>query len=326
MAGDNQDAEPVRGDSRRRDSRPSSPAIDIDGLLASVGGESLPDAAVRLACSGIPVFPCVAVGKRPLTSHGFHDATTQARLVELWWRRWPKANIGMPTSPASGVDVVDVDLKGAQSGYAAFARAQQAELVDGWLALVRTPSGGMHVYYPAAANRPQPSWQAASAHVDFRGEGGYVIVVPSVGTTASGAHATYTLGGKRRHNPSPVDARALRRLLEPPTDPAAARSSAVGSGPDVDRLAAWVARLGEGERNRGLFWASCRLAEAGVSPGEAELVLAQSARRAGLPAREVASTIRSAYRIAAGTSGRDCPGAATAPSDGRMMVAKRSLG
>ncbi len=283
------------------------PVTPIDRLFVAVEGDLLGVAAARLAAHGVPVFPCVPGGKRPLTSHGFHDATADARQVALWWKRWPSANIGVPTGAASRMDVVDVDLKRTGSGYPAFARARQAGLVDGWLALVRTPSGGMHVFYPTARGRPQPSWQATSVCVDFRGEGGYVIVPPSIGMTANGARAAYTLVGARRPAPAPIDAKALRDLLEPPSERLLVRAPVVKGSPDAGRLAAWMAALSESERNLGLFWATCRLAEAGLPATDAEAALAPAARQAGLPAREVASTIRSAYRVAGGQSGRHAP-------------------
>ena len=65
---------------------------------------------------------------------------------------------------------------------------------------------------------------------------------------------------------------------------------------DGKRLAAWVAGRGEGERNRGLFWAACRLAENGVSPAEALDALGAAAQSAGLGDREITTTVRSAYR------------------------------
>jgi hypothetical protein len=70
---------------------------------------------------------------------------------------------------------------------------------------------------------------------------------------------------------------------------------------DVGRLAAWVARLPEGNRNAGLFWAACRVAETG-QPGHLD-ALAEAAQAAGLPEREIARTIASARRSA----GREQP-------------------
>jgi len=263
-------------------------------LFASVAGLPLPEAAARFAASGVPVFPCVPGGKRPLVEHGFHDASTDAGQVAAWWRRWPGANIGVPTGQASGVEVVDVDRKAAGSGFAAFDRARRAGLVAGWLALVRTPSGGMHAYFPADPARPQPSWQAARAHVDFRGAGGYVVVPPSIVESENG-RGLYELVGRPQPRPAPVDAAALRNFLDPRPEPTFRHTGATRAE-DAERLAGWVAALGEGGRNRGLFWAACRLAEAGVAPSVTLDALGPAAERIGLPPREVVTTIRSAYR------------------------------
>lgn len=85
----------------------------------------------------------------------------------------------MPTGRASGLEVVDVDQKASGSGFPALDRARGAGLIARWQAVVRTPSGGAHFYFPTEPGRRQPSWQAAGPHIDFRGEGGYVVVPPS---------------------------------------------------------------------------------------------------------------------------------------------------
>ena len=234
-------------------------------LFSRVAGMAMPRAAGVLAASGLPVFPCVPGGKRPLTEHGLHEASTDLAQVAGWWRRWPRANIGMPTGIASGLEVVDVDRKPAGTGFPTFERARRVGLVDGWLAVVRTPSGGAHFYFPADPGRPQSSWQAGPARIDFRGEGGYVVVPPSV-VVAGELRAGYVLAGEpqRWSTPSPADAVALRDFIAPRPEPSMVRARGVIRDRDAERLAAWVALRGEGERNRGLFWAACRLAEAGV--------------------------------------------------------------
>jgi hypothetical protein len=67
------------------------------------------DAALTLAASGLPVFPCRVHNKRPLVAHGFKDASTDGAVIRAWWRRWPIALIGAPT----GIKfvVVDIDLQ-----------------------------------------------------------------------------------------------------------------------------------------------------------------------------------------------------------------------
>ncbi|WP_022888112.1 bifunctional DNA primase/polymerase [Agromyces italicus] len=261
------------------------------------------DAAIAFAGARVPVFPCTRGEKRPLTSAGFHDASCAIGQVEEWWARWPNANLGIPTGSASGIDVVDVDAKGASgSGFPTFERAAAAGLVDGELARVRTPSGGLHVYFPAMPSRPQRCWQAAVAHIDFRGTGGYVIAPPSVLATDHGRIA-YRLCSVSSAHTKPVDAGALREFVDPRQAlprPHTAKPPPAGP-PDPNRLAGWVGRLREGERNAGLFWAACRLAEAGFPPDAVTSALAPAAASAGLADAEIATTIRSASRQASAT-------------------------
>lgn len=89
-------------------------AVDVFG---EVGGMTLADAAARFAAAGVPVFPCVPGEKRPLVRRGFHDASTDARQIEAWWSRWPRANIGIPTGATSGIEVIDVDVHATGTGF-----------------------------------------------------------------------------------------------------------------------------------------------------------------------------------------------------------------
>src|SRR5712692_9261735 len=57
------------------------------------------------------VFPCHQ-DKNPATLHGFKDAATNPDGVAKLWRRWPGPLIGVATGAASGVSILDVDIKG----------------------------------------------------------------------------------------------------------------------------------------------------------------------------------------------------------------------
>ena len=114
-------------------------------LFAQVADVPLPAAAVQFTQAGVPVFPCVPGGKRPLVEHGFRDASSDPAQVGAWWRRWPAANIGVPTGRASGFVVVDVDVHGPVDGRAGFVRATAAGLTGGCELLVRTPTGDVRV-------------------------------------------------------------------------------------------------------------------------------------------------------------------------------------
>ncbi|WP_454172794.1 bifunctional DNA primase/polymerase [Microbacterium maritypicum] len=249
----------------------------------------------------MPVFPCLVEGKRPLTRRGFLDASSDPEQVAAWWSRTPNANIGIPTGAASGVVVVDVDVHGPRDGRVAYQRATDAGLVDGAGLLVRTPTGGAHVYFPATPGREQRSWQAADVGVDFRGDGGYIIAPPSR-RIIDGNVRRYEVADIAAHSVGTVDAARLRDFLDPrPVVPPRAEGTAMVV--DGKRLAAWVAGRGEGERNRGLFWAACRLAENGVSPSDALDALGAAAQSAGLGDREITTTVRSAYRATQPASG-----------------------
>ncbi len=259
-------------------------------------GESapLPVAARELAQHGVPVFPCAPGGKRPIPERGFHEATVDAWQVESWWRQHPRANIAVPTGAASGVVVVDVDVHGVD-GYAAFARAARSGLLPEPLAVVTTPTGGRHLYYSADPEHEQRSWQVGRAGIDFRGDGGYIIVPPSL-RTIDGRREAYRVEGLALGPTAPLEAQSLRDFLDPRPKYVPAPEPPGGWPLDVARLASQVARRPEGERNLGLFKAACRMAEHGHSPREALDALGPAANQSGLGEREITRTVGSAYR------------------------------
>ena len=268
----------------------------LAGLLAAAGELPAGVAALAYAKAGVAVFPCAPDGKRPLTRHGLLDATSHPGALARWWRGWPEANIDLPTGKR--MEVVDVDRRASGSGFVALQHAWAAGLTGGWACIVRTPSQGLHLYYPAEPGHPQRSWAETHVHVDFRGTGGYVLIRPSRVVTADGQRRAYQLIATGR-DARPVDASALRRLLRPPPRrPRPSRNVAWSRGRDEARLAAWLASRREGNRNHALFWAACRYAEQHLPEERAHQSLGMAAQQAGLAEREIAATIRSAYRTA----------------------------
>ncbi|MDR6270964.1 bifunctional DNA primase/polymerase [Arthrobacter russicus] len=253
-------------------------------------------AATQIADAKLPVFPCIPYSKSPLSTHGFKDATTSGRRIARWADRWPDANLAIATGGA-GVDVVDVDAHENGSGFSALERARRAGLIEGWALIVRTPSGGLHLYYPALPERPQRSWSAGEVHIDFRGTGGYILAPPSTVSQSDGASRPYEVIAVGR-DPRPLDAVALKAFLRP-TPTAAAGISFPAPGrhtPDDQRIAGWMARRPEGSRNSSLFWAACRYVDQGLPEHEAQRVLLDAALKAGLTQLEATATIGSAYR------------------------------
>ena len=141
--------------------------------------------AIYYARRGWPVFPCKPTNKAPFFRGGFHAATTDEAKICKWWGYWPKAMIGVPMGPVSGVWAVDPDPP------------KTLEEPDGreiWAGLIQehgelpathtevTPRGGQHIVFKWDPARPVTNSPGALAktNVDVRGEGGYIIVAPSV--------------------------------------------------------------------------------------------------------------------------------------------------
>jgi hypothetical protein len=250
------------------------------------------EAAHRYADAGWPVFPCEKGGKRPATEHGFLDATTDHRQIQQWWRAEPRSNLAIATG-APGPDVVDVDKHKDGDGFGAWNKLKQAGLTGTPMAVARTPSGGFHAYYKGSLQR---NGHLPGVYVDFRSQGGYVVAPPS-----RIAGRDYVIA---RSEPSSdgFDWNAARTILAPQPQRQAYRAPERGGQPkDLSHLPGWVASQPEGNRNHGLFWASCRAAEAGDTTTLGNL--ANAARAAGLDEQEIDRTIASAQRTASGSTG-----------------------
>ena len=136
--------------------------------------EALAEHAAAYAARGVPVFPLVPGAKRPLVPRGLHDASTDPDQVAAWWRRWPQANIGMPTGHVA--DVIDVDGTAGAVAISPYLEGIRARAIG----VVSTPrDGGMHYYVPPAHVRKNSASKLLSG-VDTRARGGYVVLPPSV--------------------------------------------------------------------------------------------------------------------------------------------------
>lgn len=152
-------------------------------------------AALGYAARGLPVFPAMLIGgqKKPLVRWGKGEdghpdltkrrATTDPETVRAWWARWPLAMIGMPTGAPSGIVVLDVDTKNKVDGLASL-RALGIDPFSLSSTIAITPSGGMHAFL--RYNGPLKNSAGLLAEgVDIRGDGGYVVLPPSLPSIGS---------------------------------------------------------------------------------------------------------------------------------------------
>jgi hypothetical protein len=161
--------------------------------LTLLHNNPMPPASIKYAKHGFAVFPlhtpdfncaeprcscgfnnCMSIGKHPRTRNGLKDATKSIQQVKKYWKMWPKANIGMATGKVSGVVVLDVDNIDSLIAF----EKEHGELPDG--PGVVTGSGGLHIYFKASDERIPNSASKLGPGLDVRGDGGYVVLPPSL--------------------------------------------------------------------------------------------------------------------------------------------------
>ncbi|MGN5392503.1 bifunctional DNA primase/polymerase [Streptomyces sp. JL7001] len=221
--------------------------------------------------------PCPAAGR---WCHGFHAATLDYDRIEKWWGSEPTLGVGVACGPA-GLVVIDIDahegappqrdrvlpgipigeqidLSGMTTGFHSLAvlaalRGESSPAEDLSTLRVRTPSGGMHVWYRATDGR---RWQCSTGsgrrglawQVDVRAHGGYIIA-PGTTTTAG----TYTPVGQERR-PAPLPAWLAQELQRtghlpaphipaPRPVPPRARQAVLAAGGGLDQTSRLLAAL-----------------------------------------------------------------------------------
>lgn len=252
-------------------------------------------AAVAAAKRGWAVFPCRPRDKRPAIDRWEARASADpAHVAAAWRERWPRANVGIACGP-SGLVAIDLDTPehggalpaewaaepGVRDGRGVLAvLARRAGQRLPYTYSVRTPSGGLHLYFAAIAGRElRNSAGRIGPMIDVRGSGGYVVAAGSV------------VGGRRyevaRDEPVAPLPGWLADLAEPATRAPGLPAPQLGAVYGRLRgVVETVLAAEPGTRNGRLYWAACRGAEmvrAGqIDRGTAERVLLASALEAGL--------------------------------------------
>ncbi|MDE2006578.1 MAG: bifunctional DNA primase/polymerase [Rhodospirillales bacterium] len=246
-------------------------------------------AALTLARAGFAVFFSGA-NKRPACPHGYQDATSDPDAVMDLWRLHPGPLVAVATGAPSGASVLDLDR---QHGAAGWWREHRHRLPE--TRTHRTRSEGLHLWF-----RHHPGLRCSVSRigdgVDIRADGGYAIWWPAAGLPV--------------HSDAPM-AEWPAWLAPPPPAPAWTPPVAAAWQGDDRRARRYaeaalrrgieaVAGAGEGNRNQTLFREAAGLlrlvAGGGTTPGEVAETMARAALAAGLPSREVQSTLASALR------------------------------
>jgi hypothetical protein len=272
--------------------REDAPVVDSGEVL---------EAALEYIRTGWRVFP-VGRDKKPLTPHGFKDASANEELVREWWRLHPKANVALDIP--DGIVVLDFDPRnGAPDSWDVLADGPRHTL------RANTAGGGEHFYFRVPAESQLiVKWMTG---IDVKRAGlGYVLLPPS-----------QNLEGKAYEWYGGFDLRSLKDLpgwlLKVLTRPEPVNIvSQTSSGSKAKALFPWEAgtaygiraleqQVGhiftapEGERNVRLNRVGFRIGQlvaAGELKGDESLrVIAAAAEYIGLERHEVYQTLKSAF-------------------------------
>ncbi|HEU5254614.1 MAG TPA: bifunctional DNA primase/polymerase [Vicinamibacterales bacterium] len=131
--------------------------------------------ALAYAKRGWKVFPCQPGGKKPLGAlvpQGLKEATDDPSQTQRWWTEKPEANIGIRTGRVSGFFAIDIDAQHGGLASWAILTDKHGEIRT---ANVRTPSGGMHLYFRCSEKVIKNSVSKIAPGIDVRGENAYVV-------------------------------------------------------------------------------------------------------------------------------------------------------
>ncbi|PIC75034.1 bifunctional DNA primase/polymerase [Sporosarcina sp. P17b] len=126
---------------------------------------------------------CKQIAKHPIPHNGLKSATNDPETIKQWWTvDYPGANIGVRTGLESGIFVLDVDIHKVDGRETLKELEEQHDQLPETIQSI-TGSGGNHYlfnYQSGIGNKVN-----FRPGLDIRGDGGYVVVAPSVHESGS---------------------------------------------------------------------------------------------------------------------------------------------
>ena len=158
---------------------------------------------------GFSVIPC-GKDKKPLISwKEYQSKRATEKEVTQWVEQFPEMNIGIVTGSISGgLGVIDIDDE--QEAWPVLETLLPKELQT---VGTMTPSGGKHLWFFMKDELSNNARVIPGA--DFRGEGGYVVVPPSVNGTGKGYHFLKDMD-LWSHRPAPLPQKYIDYVSKSP--------------------------------------------------------------------------------------------------------------
>jgi len=143
----------------------------VQGRASAVSQQ---DWALLYIESNFAVFP-VKADKRPLTPHGFRDATRDPPTIKRWWTHWPHADIAGVPPPS--IVIFDLDQKNGVRGIADFTRLDGRDPRAVETPTACTVNGGLHLLF-AAGGRAFRHGRIPGTGIDLIVHGKSAAVLP----------------------------------------------------------------------------------------------------------------------------------------------------
>jgi Bifunctional DNA primase/polymerase, N-terminal/AAA domain/Primase C terminal 1 (PriCT-1) len=134
--------------------------------------------ALQNAAVGFCVHPLWPRTKRPLTAHGWRDATTDEKQIHDWWTKWPEANVGIACGP-SNLCVLDIDHGIADADSFRIWREAVGLPETYTVRTGRRPEFGVQMYYSGAI-ADVSLWKLNGCEGQIKSLGGYVLAAGSL--------------------------------------------------------------------------------------------------------------------------------------------------
>lgn len=263
------------------------------------------EAAVAWARRGYRVFPCHADepgrngnarrAKKPMWEGWTSWASSDEATIRSWWGT-NEFNIGVLTTD---LVVVDIDMKRDRDGMASW-----FALYGGFDTLaVRSPSGGLHLYYTGA--NVALNQGALGAGLDIRSHHGYVL---APGSTIDGVPYRVEIDQPMTQAPAVVIAKC-----KPPGERAANAQETLVDEDDargialaVQAIAATPAAI-EGERSEAAYKLACKVRDFGISEVMCRSLMAAWGASSSVVGDDLHTRIGNAYAYAQNASGARHP-------------------
>ena len=211
--------------------------------------------ALRLAAIGLRVLPIRPGGKSPPMKSWQHAATNNPSKVTAWYKGlYRDAGVGLALGDqpnGNHIFALDLDNHGDGDGADELADLEHhhGNLPDTWRSV--TGSDGAHLIFTTppgiTVRNQQASGNRVSPNIDVRGQGGQIVVAPTIHPDTLNAYAWEHGYAPWEHTIAEAPPWLIKLVAEPPPTPPPPKGPSNYDGPSVaDQLRAnwdWTAEL-----------------------------------------------------------------------------------